>query len=1304
MKRALLLQTAVLALLFGVAVVMAQPAPENALFVPIGQIGAPRPQGIQYDPQFDRFAWVDDDGRLVLVDAASYQLLHTLYESGAYNAYRFSHDGLWLALAIDRRVELWETATGQRTAMFEPAGANLVQGPLHFTPDDRYLLLDTVVPAPQELRRSENDTSIIPWLWDLEAGRGERPSRYASLEDGYPFFEYRNGLVVGANTYLVGGIPNRLMVLDGGRSGFPVVGEISANRFERDPITVWRSAFDNMLYADPGNNAAIEQIDTDSGALFDLRLGINLNYRNLAEMNDFRLSRSARVLCPLADPGESSLLRLFHGEGYLSYQNYEPVTVMLLDVLQPLTMGQERGALLLYSFNEERGRGTIELIRPPDVQHMLLSPDQTRLMVRRASGEQAIELYDLQSCTLDLSIVPAEPDGAGERVLAFNADGSVIISDFQRFDAQNGDMLAYLPEYTRGFERFTFDESSQNLITIRGDDWQSWDISTGQPHERASLTLVQGQQIIARSPDSARYLTRSDENGDPAIINLIDIRQNSRRVLEIPSVPGLFIEQIIPNETWESLLVVYNDGFISGSDIAVYTFGRGQVLWASGDDLPSPDYRQYGWLDTNKIYVMGTPYYDQPERVYGVDYDPSGLPACLVRAFPDQAADWQIVWEAIRLRQDSEFINRLALRLCAALPETADAVVPALTPTPPFIYRSQPTPLPYVIPGVPLCLTEHFPFEATRYATLWREISAGLTQDQVAELEGMICEGLISSVNSIQPTPTINPNLAVPPTPTPIDAAPQTTGGGQEFRPMVIAFDVETGQRSQGDYLPPTQLQREMTPLIDAFARQFNRPPNTLTISPDGRLAAEFDQNGFVRLYRLTRTYDEFIREGQLARATLQADGVRSIGLAPTATAAYEAIGAIRPTLTPTPTIAAPVLAEATPPAWDESVTTLCPARTLFSLESTPPDYAAHGRLLAQSSVVSSGTWVIEPGTGHQYADAAIPRCVGNGSCAFSFDRQWIAQVGDGVMVSRVDGSQATTVIPPGNNISAPYQAQWLPSNILRIGSSGYLPEEYRGQIHVQRDFDPQTGRLSEPFVPLTVSDPVRIGELPIQRDDLQPGGLLSLVTTPYDSFTSKYYIYDRETDTAEYFARNLDYAEWDPLGRFLDYASGGDYFRFDAATRTHYQIPHRSSGIWSPDGRYRASSYNNSDDQRDRLQRGELPLKLQITDVETGAIRRYCVPQTGFQLLPDAFVWSPDGRYIAFTTTLPIEGDNFPTPGPTLVPYTTAPTTTPVPLEVQYQAQFPSTIILDTQTGYATVISTQATGLSVWTDDGGTR
>jgi hypothetical protein len=228
MSRKWLLAVFLLVSLAGIA--LAQNASPDSIFVPVRQIGPLRPAGIQYDPNFDRFVMVDLQGRLLLAAAATFETQYVLYNGGAYNAYGFSHDGRYLALAIDRRVELWDTQTGKLSATFEPDGANLVQGPLFFTPDDHYLLLSSVVPAPQNIRRSENDTSIIPYLWDLPAARGEGYTTLPNFLDGYPFFNFRYGLVIGPNNTLIAGIPARLQVIDGNQRDYPVVAEIPSSR------------------------------------------------------------------------------------------------------------------------------------------------------------------------------------------------------------------------------------------------------------------------------------------------------------------------------------------------------------------------------------------------------------------------------------------------------------------------------------------------------------------------------------------------------------------------------------------------------------------------------------------------------------------------------------------------------------------------------------------------------------------------------------------------------------------------------------------------------------------------------------------------------------------------------------------------------------------------------------------------------------------------------------------------------------------------------------------------------------------
>src|SRR5689334_9415852 len=145
-------------------------------FTLIQEIGKLRPQGIEYDPNYDQLALTNLDGSLVLADAATLETRHTLYQQGFYSGYKFSHDGRYLALAIDRRVEIWDTQTGTLNITLEPESVLSLTGALTFSDDDQLLLFDSVVPAPATLRRSENDTSILPWMWDLPSARRERNS------------------------------------------------------------------------------------------------------------------------------------------------------------------------------------------------------------------------------------------------------------------------------------------------------------------------------------------------------------------------------------------------------------------------------------------------------------------------------------------------------------------------------------------------------------------------------------------------------------------------------------------------------------------------------------------------------------------------------------------------------------------------------------------------------------------------------------------------------------------------------------------------------------------------------------------------------------------------------------------------------------------------------------------------------------------------------------------------------------------------------------------------------------------------
>ncbi|MFN8527303.1 MAG: hypothetical protein U0670_01675 [Anaerolineae bacterium] len=606
---------------------------------------------------------------------------------------------------------------------------------------------------------------------------------------------------------------------------------------------------------------------------------------------------------------------------------------------------------------------------------------------------------------------------------------------------------------------------------------------------------------------------------------------------------------------------------------------------------------------------------------------------------------------------------------------------------------------------MPACLTSSFPSEATRYAAIWREISANATPEQLAELETMICEGLLRSVGGIQPTPTINPNLNVPATPTPVDAAPVTTGGGDQAALDVVAIDIETGQRSRGNYLPPPidsdfGASLAFSDLQAAYRSQFNTSPNSLVISPDGWLAAERDDYGFITVYRLGRNFNDMAAQREAA-ATQSAQSRHSIGLDPTATVPFEALGGIRPTITPTATIAAPTLVSATAVGWvgdGITNTAICPSRTIYTLDNPPPDYAASGRILGENFLHGvDTTWVVEPATGRQYGDASIPQPYGG--IAYSLDHQWMAYIEDGgVFVSRLDGSQRVTVVPPHLPHQPQFDLSWDPDNTLYLAYQGYL----NGNPNPQMLFYPVdllTGQLGDPILPFDRTHPVEIGELPIQSVTSQPGGMLALVTTPVVGGGEKYWLYNRETGEAVYFAQNLDWAEWEPFGRALYYGSRGMTYVYEVTTGQHAVIPSGLGiGDASPDGNFLADYVDYLDENYTRIDQGELPFKLQVWNRQTGETRAYCVPGMGWDSIEaDSILWSPDGRYLAFIAYPPIEGDFFPTPGPTAVPYTPQPGSTEVPLELQYQSQFPHLYILDTVTGYVTEISQQTSHLSAW-------
>lgn len=1288
---------------------LAQNAPSE-LFTEIRQIGRLRPQGIQYDPNFDRFVMVDLNGRLILVDAATFNTQHILYERGAYNAYKFSHDGRYLALAIDRRIELWDTQSGSLSANFSPDGANLVTGPLHFSPDDTLLLLDTVVPAPAATRRSENDTSIIPWIWDLPATREEAPTTLPNQANAYAFFNFRHGLVLGPNRNLIAGINARLQVIDGRRVDLPVVSEIESSRIEVDPIYVWRSLRDDFMYINPSLGSRIVQVNTENGTQFNIPVGSSLSYGNIRGMSGLQFGKLARTIGEANSQRENSFLRLLFGEGYRAQHNYEPLTVILLDILQPLTVPADQMGLLVYTFNEATASGVIEFVRPQDVQQMVLHPDNKRLMVRRAAGLQPIEIYNLDTGGLEQTYFPSEQDSGGRHILAYNATGSEIITDFQRFDANTGKVILEDIHYTSGFERFYFTQDNRRIVTLNGDNWRVWDTETGEIIQRERV-ILQGS-VLAQSADADRFLTRYSTS-DGEVMEVVKVGQNERQNITIPSLPGRSIESIIPSEDWQNYFVIYSADQFSqhypGNEIAVYNINQGKLVFLAGDDLLQPDARQYGWLGNDTIYVStsSTNTETQPRRIYGIEWHPSGLPSCLVNAYPENWRQWVGLWEQLNFRLRADQLGILTQRLCGALPPNADDLTAALTPTPRFIYQANATPLPIAIVGVPTCLTATFSRESLDYAALWREITVDLPESQRQELGNLLCEGLISSVSQIRPTPTVDINQLVPPTPTRVEAAPETTDRGQQQTLSVMMINIATGERFVGTYIPPTpNNSRDIQLVVNLFRNEEGYFPNNVALSPDGTLLAVSDESGFIRIFRLTKSYDMLMADETAAVATRQSNQGRSIGLLPTATESFEYVGQPRPTLTPTITPTPPPLAEAlVDQAHYGQVEEYCPSETLYDISAPPPEFAASGRLFVPPVDNSYDVWVLEPENGHLSPDESISTCI-FGNCNFSPDRDWMLQQDREIAVSRPDGTDRTVLFRAAEAEVWPHSIAWAGSHTLEYRYQGYIPDKYSGAVTLIRRFDPVSGFLTDPFE----SPPgIIVNNLSTNVLAVQPSvGMLALVSTAYNSGRgsgSKYYIYDRETGEAAYFARvdngGLESYQWDPLGRALYYRIPGQqaWYIFDARTRQHRILGELWSGVWSRDFRYVVDWFSlPGEDIQQRLETHQRVPKINIWDSETGLTRRYCIPETGLTNYSGTpFTWSPDNRYLAFRIQLPPEGDIFPTPvtpnAPTVVP-------TPIPLETQYQLRNPRTVILDTQTGSVTVISDEAGTIAAWMED----
>ena len=538
-----------------------------------------------------------------------------------------------------------------------------------------------------------------------------------------------------------------------------------------------------------------------------------------------------------------------------------------------------------------------------------------------------------------------------------------------------------------------------------------------------------------------------------------------------------------------------------------------------------------------------------------------------------------------------------------------------------------------------------------------------MSPEDAAALEQLLCEGLGSASLT----------------------GPEGIGGSATGpSAQVMTVDMETGTRAYGGYIPPRPASQKLSLslVMQEFKRTMRYDPPGAKLSPDGTLLAVQTPEGHVVIYRLLTAYDTL---AATATATFAppTDQPRSISVLPPATRPFEWVGEPRPTMTPTVTPTAPPRPiEFVSQSDYGQVQELCPSNTRYDISTPPPGYSASGYLLAQKAD-SPLIWVLDTATGDFWPDDTIPHC---DDCQYSFDYAWeVGQRNGDLVVSRPDGSQTRVLFTANESPVWPSEVSWLGRHTLEYKYQGYLPDRYRDSVTLIQRLEPDSTVTPEPLLPLPS---IRVNELSTEIVAEQPGGgSLAVVRTGFDTGTGvgyKYYLYDRTTNTADYFARlagpspenSLDVI-WHPLGTVLyyHYPDTQDWYIFDPVSREHHLLGNLPGGLWSREGRYRAEWFALPAEEQQIRQEANQPLpKLSVWDSQTGLIRRYCIPDTeDFTLEGEALYWSPDSRYVTFNVILPQDAG--------------------------YESAPRRTLVLDLQTGTMTELTTEVAGIIVWTD-----
>jgi WD40 repeat protein len=304
---------------------------------------------------------------------------------------------------------------------------------------------------------------------------------------------------------------------------------------------------------------------------------------------------------------------------------------------------------------------------------MTLHPDNRRIVLRRSSGQQPIEIYDLNTGLLERTIYPAIQDPAGNHLFALTKDGGEILSDFERFATDSGETLQQDLTLSVGFSDYAFSQDGERLITLRGNEWWVWDIKSSTVIRKETIRLR--GNVVDVSPDADRYLTQR-QSGDQLIMEITDIGSELRKSAGIDTLGRRLID-VSASPDWSRFLAIYQNG-----DVAIYDLEAGRLQYIAYDDLPVSGSRSYGWIDNDSAYVMSQGGGGPGVRLYGADYHVTGLPNCIVEAYPDTWEELLPLWERFSVNLGGERLTRLALTICNNLPETTGALVESLTPTP----------------------------------------------------------------------------------------------------------------------------------------------------------------------------------------------------------------------------------------------------------------------------------------------------------------------------------------------------------------------------------------------------------------------------------------------------------------------------------------------------------------------------------------------------------------------------------------------------------------------------------------------